>query len=68
MSKNSAFTQNQLYILLGMGAVSIFIFGLAVVYIFFKKDPPIIISSPTNPITSSENAIVLPTTERLIIW
>lgn len=42
-------------------AVIIFIFGLAFVYIFVKKDPLIIVSSPTNPVISSENAIVLPT-------
>jgi hypothetical protein len=61
MSKNSTFTQNQLFTLLGMVAIIILILGIAVVYIFVKKDPPIINSSVATSVTSSANIIALPT-------
>jgi hypothetical protein len=68
MSKNSSFTQTQLFVLLGMATVIILILGAATFYLFVERETLIIVASPTNfmasptdVIASSANIIASPT-------
>jgi hypothetical protein len=59
--KNSGFTAMQLFVLLGLAATLVLLFGAAFFLLFAEKEPLVSAPSPASPVPSSVNVSVLPT-------